>query len=70
MKKITVRKVRVLKPWAQNTLEFISIALFLFVGCVNDYEWSAIPLFVGIFAVLLLNIVILGLYGRYDTRRN
>lgn len=59
-----MKKTRHLKKWAEMVLIIVSFAIFTFIGMLDDFELSGIPILIGLMLVLLFNIHILSKYGR------
>lgn len=58
------KKRRILRPFIEKTLITIAIILFLFLVMIDDFELSAIPVILGLWALLGCICLVLRKYGR------
>lgn len=57
-------KRRHLRTGLEKALTIITMILFIFVGSIDDYEISFMPIYLGLWVVVYLNIYILWKYGK------
>lgn len=57
-------KRKVLRPWAEKTLTAMTIMLGLICGSINDFNFEAIPIVAGLWALFFTTAGILSTWGR------
>lgn len=55
---------RYLRPSIEKALVVITIVLFCFVGCIDDFEPSFTGTYITLWVIVLFNIHILSKYGK------
>lgn len=59
-----MKRKRYLKPSIEKVITVITFTLFIFTGSIDDFEISFLPIYLGLWAIVYLNILILHKYGK------
>ena len=57
-------KKRYLKPLIEKTLTILFALIFMFLGMIDDFELSALPIILGLITLEIFLFIILRKYGR------